>query len=181
MKLPATFADLRQQLSLQRETVQQAALPAGAIRGAAAALLVLGSTVAPQVSYAATDSAAIGKCVVSNCAAPLARCVTDGSCLANLICIQGCTGKPDESECQIKCGDEFTDGVVEAFTKCAVSDKKCVPQRQDDGSWPIPKNEALVSEFSTDDLQVRAAPTPTSCGVCALAGRMWQGVVWRQR
>jgi len=34
-----------------------------------------------------------------------------------------------------------------------VSDKGCVPQRQDDGSWPVPKNEALVEEFSTDFFQ----------------------------
>merc|ERR1712128_102123 len=35
----------------------------------------------------------------------------------------------DEAECQIKCGDEFSNEVVGDFTKCAVTDKKCVPQR----------------------------------------------------
>jgi len=79
--------------------------------------------------------------------------VTDGSCLANLLCIQTCTGKPDESECQIKCGDEFTDSTVEKFTKCAVTEKKCVPQRQDDGSYPVPSDEALVTNFDPTTFQ----------------------------
>jgi len=124
-----------------------------AARGALAALLVAGSTFSPLVTAPAlaTDSAAIGLCLFKNCPGPLARCVTDGSCLANLLCIQTCTGKPDESECQIKCGDEFTDSVVESFTKCAVSAKQCVPQRQDDGSWPVPKTEALVSSFNPEE------------------------------
>jgi violaxanthin de-epoxidase len=103
---------------------------------------------APFPALAATDSAAIGKCLLQKCRLPLARCVTDPVCAANLLCIQTCTGKPDESECQIKCGDEFSNDVVGAFTTCAVSEKKCVPQRQDDGSWPVPKEEALVESFS---------------------------------
>jgi len=118
-----------------------------------AALLIAGSTLNPLPSYAATDNAAIGKCVVSQCTAPLARCVTTSpSCLANLLCIQTCTDRADESECQIKCGDKFTDAAVEAFTKCAVMDKQCVPQRQDDGAWPVPKQEALVDKFKPEML-----------------------------
>ena len=159
-----------------------------AFSSALAALLVASSTLNPMPSYAATDGAAIGKCVVSKCTAPLARCVaTSPTCLANLLCINTCTNRPDESECQIKCGDDFTDAAVEAFTKCAVSDKQvrepprpsnasatgarvhrtlssllltvasrgvlqCVPQRQDDGAWPVPKNEALVAKFSPEQL-----------------------------
>ena len=58
--------------------------------------------------------------------------------------------RPDEAECQIKCGDEFSNEVVGDFTKCAVTDKKCVPQRGDDGTWPVPKDETLVQKFSTE-------------------------------
>jgi len=106
-----------------------------------------------MASFAVTDSSAIGKCVVSQCTVPLAKCVTTSpTCLANLLCIQTCTGRADESECQITCGDKFTDSKVEAFTKCAVSEKQCVPQRQDDGSWPVPKTEALVTKFSPETL-----------------------------
>jgi len=31
-----------------------------------------------------------------------------------------------------------------------VSSKQCVPQRPDDGSWPVPKTEALVKSFNTE-------------------------------
>lgn len=124
-----------------------------ALASGLAAILIAGSTLNPVPAAALTDGAAIGKCVVSKCTAPLARCVaTSPSCLANLICIQTCTNKPDEAECQIRCGDKFTDGAVEAFTKCAVTDQQCVPQRGDDGSWPVPKTEALVAKFSPEML-----------------------------
>ncbi len=43
--------------------------------------------------------------------------------------------------------------MVDEFTKCAVTTEKCVPQRQDDGAWPVPKREALVQRFSTDALE----------------------------
>ena len=87
------------------------------------------------------------------CRLPLARCVTDPSCAANLACIQTCTGRPDEGDCQVACGDKFSDNVVGDFTKCAVSDSKCVPQRGDDGSWPVPAADALVQEFTTEALE----------------------------
>ena len=128
---------------------------ASVLRTAAAAALILGGTLSPLPSTAAyvTDGAAIGKCLLSSCQLPLARCITDPICLTNLACIQTCTGKPDESTCQIKCGDEFTNGVVEQFTKCAVSEKGCVPQRPDDGTWPVPPKAALVEKFTTEALQ----------------------------
>jgi violaxanthin de-epoxidase len=113
-------------------------------------LLVLGSTVLAPLQAAAADNAMadVGTCLLQKCQKPLARCVSDPVCAANLLCIQTCAGKPDEGNCQIRCGDEFSNDVVGEFTKCAVTTKKCVPQRQDDGSWPVPKNEALVAEFS---------------------------------
>ena len=103
--------------------------------------------------------------------------MTDPTCIANLLCIQvaspsrlaraarrqrepsvcarrqTCTDRPDESTCQIKCGDEFSNDVVGAFTKAAVSDTGCVPQRPDDNSWPVPPEEALVTKFSTEQLE----------------------------
>lgn len=128
--------------------------PASAIRGAVAALLVLGSTMSPMAKpppALALDAAAVGTCVVTQCTPELAGCITDGSCLANLLCIQTCNNKPDEADCQIACGDKFSSAKVDSFTKCAVTNKKCVPQRQDDGSWPVPKEEALVKSFNTAD------------------------------
>lgn len=74
-----------------------------------------------------------------------------------MACIQTCTNRPDEAECQIECGDKFSNAVVGKFTECAVSGTaaQCVPQRQDDGSWPVPKEEALVKSFSAEALQAR--------------------------
>lgn len=132
-------------------TPRFAAEPASAVRGALAALLVFGSTVSPVVNpqpALALDAAAVGTCVVTQCTAPLARCITDGSCLANLICIQTCNNRPDEGDCQITCGDKFSSPAVDQFTKCAVTAKDCVPQRADDGSWPVPTGDALVKEFN---------------------------------
>ena len=59
----------------------------------------------------------------------------------------------DESVCQIECGDKFSNDVVAEFTNCAVTEKKCVPQRQDDGSYPVPPDDVLVQKFSTEMLQ----------------------------
>jgi violaxanthin de-epoxidase len=125
------------------------------VRSSLAALLILGSTIAAPIiaptQAVASDGAAIGKCLLKSCQLPLARCVTDPTCAANLVCIQTCAGKADESTCQIKCGDEFSNEVVAKFTDCAVSQKSCVPQRKDDGSYPVPKPEALVQAFDTKD------------------------------
>ncbi|KAH8066709.1 violaxanthin de-epoxidase [Aureococcus anophagefferens] len=53
------------------------------------------------------------------------------------------------NECQIRCGDLFENDVVGEFNACAVSQKKCVPQRGDDGAWPVPPQESYVKAFNT--------------------------------
>ena len=97
----------------------------------------------------ATDGAAIGLCLLNKCRLPLAKCILNPNCLANVICINTCNGKPDESGCQIECGNVFENEVVGEFNKCAVSDMTCVPQKADDGSYPIPSKEVLVQSFDT--------------------------------
>lgn len=97
----------------------------------------------------AADGAAIGMCLLKKCRLPLAKCITNPNCLANVICINSCNGRPDESECQIECGNVFENDVVGEFNKCAVSDMTCVPQKPDDGSYPVPPREALVQKFDT--------------------------------
>ena len=97
----------------------------------------------------AADGAAIGTCLLKKCRLPLAKCITNPNCLANVICINTCNGKEDETGCQIKCGDIFENDVVGEFNKCAVSDMDCVPTRPDDGSYPIPAPENVVSKFDT--------------------------------
>ena len=97
-----------------------------AVGGVLAGLLVFGSTVVvPPAVEAKTDGAAIGTCLIKNCKLPLARCVTDPTCAANLLCIQTCNDRADEGDCQIRCGDAFTNDVVADFTKWWVA----VPRR----------------------------------------------------
>lgn len=97
----------------------------------------------------AADGAAIAGCLFKKCRLPLAKCIANPNCLANVICINTCNGKEDETGCQIKCGDIFENDVVGEFNKCAVSDMDCVPTRPDDGSYPIPPPENMVSKFDT--------------------------------
>jgi len=112
---------------------------------------LLGAAVlGPATASRATD-VDVG-CVIKDCAGTLARCVTDPTCAAELLCIQSCNGKPDEGSCQIQCNDWFDNDVVARFNTCAVSEKKCVPKRQDDGSWPVPAESALVKEFNTAEV-----------------------------
>ena len=106
-------------------------------------------TQAPIIAQAATDSGAIVGCLLKKCPLPLAQCVTNPKCLANVICINTCNGRPDEIECQIECGNLWENEVVGNFNKCAVSDMSCVPQQQDDGSYPVPRDDQVVPQFST--------------------------------
>lgn len=52
---------------------------------------------------------------------------------------------------QIGCGDLFEDKVVDEFNDCAVTRKGCVPQKADEGRFPIPPPVALVPNFNTTD------------------------------
>jgi len=97
----------------------------------------------------AADGAAIGTCLLKSCQLELAKCVTNPSCLANLVCIQTCNNKEDEAACQIRCGDIFDNEVIGQFNDCAVSQKKCVPQRANDNSWPLLPGGSIVAKFDT--------------------------------
>lgn len=63
-----------------------------------------------------------------------------------MVCLNTCNGKADEQACQIKCGDLFENDVVGTFNSCAVSQKKCVPQKQDEGEYPLPAKVSTISE-----------------------------------
>ena len=66
-------------------------------------------------AYAATDPSQIVGCLFQKCPVPLGKCVLNPKCLANVVCINTCNGRPDEIECQIKCGDIFENPVVGEF------------------------------------------------------------------
>lgn len=105
---------------------------------------------ADTVANAASDPTEIVRCLFSKCPVPLGKCILNPKCLANVVCINTCTGRPDEIECQIKCGDIFENEVVGEFNKCVVSDMSCVKQQADDGMYPVPQRAATVEKFNTN-------------------------------
>jgi len=107
------------------------------------------SSVEPALATDASQSKQIVGCLLKQCSVPFVKCITNPKCLANVICINTCNNAADETGCQIKCGDIFENEIVGEFNKCAVSDMSCVPQKQDDGSYPIPTKEQVVSKFDT--------------------------------
>ena len=55
---------------------------------------------------------------------------------------------------QIRCGDLYNDKAIQTFTACAVSDKKCVPQKIDRDAFPEPKPELLDKNFDLGKFEV---------------------------
>lgn len=53
---------------------------------------------------------------------------------------------------QIRCGDLYNDQAIQTFNACAVSDKKCVPQRVDQ-KFKVPKEEDLDKSFDLNMFQ----------------------------
>ena len=103
-----------------------------------------------MIANAASDPSKIVGCLFEKCSVPLGKCIASPLCLANVVCINTCNNRPDEIECQIKCGDIFDNPVIAEFNKCAVSDMSCVPQQSDDGRYPVPSNDITVPKFNTN-------------------------------
>lgn len=72
---------------------------------------------------------------------------------------------------QIRCGDLYSDAAISTFNACAVSDKKCVPQRIDSGQGAqVPTEEKLSKDFDLNNFQVRQMheySAPEACEVLA--------------
>ncbi|KAL5540586.1 hypothetical protein UlMin_043535 [Ulmus minor] len=98
----------------------------------------------------AVDALKTCSCLLKECRIELAKCIANPSCAANVACLQTCNNRPDETECQIKCGDLFENSVVDEFNECAVSRKKCVPRKSDVGEFPVPDAAALVKSFDIE-------------------------------
>ena len=103
-----------------------------------------------MIANAATDPSKIVGCLFQKCSVQLGKCIASPLCLANVVCINTCNNRPDEIECQIKCGDIFDNPAIAEFNKCAVSDMSCVPQQPDDGSYPVPSRDVTVPKFNTN-------------------------------
>ncbi|CAN6227797.1 unnamed protein product [Urochloa humidicola] len=99
----------------------------------------------------AVDALKTCTCLLKECRIELAKCIANPSCAANVACLNTCNNRPDETECQIKCGDLFENSVVDEFNECAVSRKKCVPRKSDVGEFPVPDPSALVKNFNIAD------------------------------
>ncbi|KAM0935871.1 putative violaxanthin de-epoxidase [Dioscorea sansibarensis] len=99
----------------------------------------------------AVDALKTCTCLLKECRVELAKCIANPSCAANVACLQTCNNRPDETECQIKCGDLFENNVVDEFNECAVSRKKCVPRKSDVGEFKVPDPSALVRNFNISD------------------------------
>lgn len=117
------------------------------VAGAATLALALGAA-SPAF---ASDTAAVGKCLLQGCQKELAGCLTDEKCLESLVCLNKCELTNDVSSCQIKCGDLYGSKAISTFNTCAVTNKKCVAQIPDQGTIIVPKTEFLVQEFKTSD------------------------------
>jgi violaxanthin de-epoxidase len=88
-----------------------------------------------------------GKCLLSRCQRELAECLVDEKCAESLVCLNSCFGKPDEADCQIKCGDLYASKAVQTFNTCAITTNDCVKQKQDTGEYPAPPLDALAGGF----------------------------------
>ncbi|CAL5194966.1 unnamed protein product [Lathyrus oleraceus] len=99
----------------------------------------------------AVDALKTCACLLKECRPELAKCLSNPSCAANIACLQTCNNRPDETECQIRCGDVFANSVVDEFNECAVSRKKCVPKKSDVGDFPVPNPDVLVKSFNISD------------------------------
>ncbi|PIA35980.1 hypothetical protein AQUCO_03400106v1 [Aquilegia coerulea] len=99
----------------------------------------------------AVDTLKTCSCLLKECRVELAKCIANPSCAANVACLQTCNNRPDETDCQINCGNLFENSVVDEFNECAVSRKKCVPRKSDVGEFPAPEPAALVKSFNLED------------------------------
>ncbi|KAL2227835.1 UNVERIFIED_CONTAM: Violaxanthin de-epoxidase, chloroplastic [Sesamum indicum] len=115
----------------------------------AAILVTLTLMIVPTAD--AVDALKTCACLLKECRLELAKCIANPSCAANIACLQTCNNRPDETECQIKCGDLFENSVVDEFNDCAVSRKKCVPRKSDLGEFPAPDPTVLVQNFDINN------------------------------
>mmetsp|Transcript_25418 Transcript_25418/g.35424 ORF Transcript_25418/g.35424 Transcript_25418/m.35424 type:complete len:628 (-) Transcript_25418:317-2200(-) len=93
------------------------------------------------------SSTEVVECLFQKCRLELFECLANTVCAANLVCLSTCTGRPDEIDCQVKCGDLFQTSAIDKFNDCAISRGKCVPQKPDDDLYPVPQPESLVPSF----------------------------------
>ena len=75
---------------------QQLVRQAGVSLAAAALAVIMNAAPAP-----AADTAKVGTCLLASCQRELVGCLADANCAKNLVCLQTCNGRPDETDCQV--------------------------------------------------------------------------------
>ena len=63
------------------------------------------------------------------------------------MCLNSCYGRPDEADCQIKCGDLYASKAVMTFNTCAITTNDCVKQKQDTGEYAVPPLANMAEGF----------------------------------
>jgi len=122
---------------------------ATASAGAALSLSLSLALSAPPDALAMDGRAvSAGKCLLQSCQLELAGCLADEKCAESLVCLNACFGRPDEGDCQIKCGDLYSSPAVQTFNTCAISKNDCVKQKKDTGEYPVPAFDAMAEGFS---------------------------------
>eukprot|EP00435_Cladocopium_sp_Y103_P046290 s361_g13.t1 len=164
-KLPASDISKTVKPTLESDAVSSSSQ---LLAWAASMLMAVALLVPVQSAWADQSLAKVAPCLLSKCQLPLAKCILNPSCAADLTCVIACSGQKDESSCQINCGNNFENDVVVEFNKCALSAKKCVPQRPDKGPapgdqkwdpikgrYPAPPPESVSGDFEVQKMTGR--------------------------
>jgi len=74
-------------------------------------------------------------CIGLHCPLQMGRCVLDPTCYATLNCMAGCSGKPDEAQCQFECEMTIGNGNA-AFIELlqCMAKHGCLPELPEDGA-----------------------------------------------
>jgi len=74
-------------------------------------------------------------CIGLHCPLQMGRCVLDPTCYATLQCMAGCSGKPDEAQCQFECEMTIGNGNA-AFIELlqCMAKHGCLPELPEDGA-----------------------------------------------
>ncbi|KAL6771508.1 VDE1 [Auxenochlorella protothecoides x Auxenochlorella symbiontica] len=112
-------------------------------------------SLSPALPSLAADMVKTGTCLLQKCQPELARCLIDGECVENLVCLQVCNGKDDESGCQVKCADRYKNDIIDKFNACAITSGGCVPQKIEKDTWKAPPASAIDRAFDPELFQGR--------------------------
>jgi len=93
----------------------------------------------------------IETCIALHCAWESGLCVLDAVCFQTLQCMMGCSGQPDESQCQFECEMTIGNGneKFEAMLRC-MAENDCFPEVPPDGIC-LPVAEDTVQTIESID------------------------------